>query len=180
MYYKYHFYKKKDYKKSGFRVIAIEPEIKSQQQKRVIKMSKGLSELTIPGLCCLPLRSVYSLTNGSDAYFGTVCFRVLNEYVEVCKTTIFMDDAMAAAFPPTAGMAFVERMILEGWDGFVVRDGRHYKRVVLRMEKDGVCRFPVHCGGRGAQGRGPEEARGEGRCSEEAQARGGRADSVDI
>ena len=68
---------------------------------------------------------------------------VVDEFVEVCKKTIFMDDAMAASFPPAKCLEWVERKIQEGWDGFVIKDGRGYKRVVLRMEKDGVCRFPV-------------------------------------
>ena len=80
-------------------------------------------------------------------YTRTSCFEVVDVEgkmkVIVKEVSIVMDDLTALKCPPKKGMDFVERMIKAKWDGFVVREGKKWKEVVVRLDSDGPKRFPV-------------------------------------
>lgn len=80
-------------------------------------------------------------------YTRTSCFEVVEVdgkmKVIVKEVSLVMDDLTALKCPPKKGMEFVERMMMSKWDGFVVRDGKKFKEVVLRVDSDGSKRFPV-------------------------------------
>jgi len=80
-------------------------------------------------------------------YTRTSCFEVVEVdgkmKVVATSVSLVMDDLTALKCPPKKGMALVERMIHEKWDGFVVREGKKFKEVVLQMNSEGSIRFPM-------------------------------------